>query len=151
LIISLIFVAYILELGYNLTVMTDLIKEINKKYLKDSANLNVQSGDTVKVHQRIKEGSKERVQVFQGLVIKTTQPKTHMSRILVRRIASGVGVEKSFLVHSPLVEKIEIIKRSKVRRNYLTYMRQRTGKAARLTAVDFDKNKVNQIDKKADK
>lgn len=131
--------------------MTDLIKEINKKYLKDSANLNVQSGDTVKVHQRIKEGSKERVQVFQGLVIKTTQPKTHMSRILVRRIASGVGVEKSFLVHSPLVEKIEIIKRSKVRRNYLTYMRQRTGKAARLTAVDFDKNKVNQIDKKADK
>jgi len=151
LIISLIFVAYILELGYNLTVMTDLIKEINKKYLKDSANLNVQSGDTVKVHQRIKEGSKERVQVFQGLVIKTTQPKTHMSRILVRRIASGVGVEKSFLVHSPLVEKIEIIKRSKVRRNYLTYMRQRTGKAARLIAVDFDKNKVNQIDKKADK
>jgi len=151
LIISSIFVAYILELGYNLTVMTDLIKEINKKYLKDSANLNVQSGDTVKVHQRIKEGSKERVQVFQGLVIKTTQPKTHMSRILVRRIASGVGVEKSFLVHSPLVEKIEIIKRSKVRRNYLTYMRQRTGKAARLTAVDFDKNKVNQIDKKADK
>jgi len=131
--------------------MTDLIKEINKKYLKDSANLNVQSGDTVKVHQRIKEGSKERVQVFQGLVIKTTQPKTHMSRILVRRIASGVGVEKSFLVHSPLVEKIEIIKRSKVRRNYLTYMRQRTGKAARLIAVDFDKNKVNQIDKKADK
>jgi len=124
--------------------MSDLIKEINKKYIKDLANLDIQSGDTVKVHQRIREGSKERVQVFQGLVIKTTQPKNHMSRILVRRIASGVGVEKSFLVHSPLVEKIEIVKRSKVRRNYLTYMRQRTGKAARLTAVDFDKNKLNQ-------
>ncbi len=132
-------------LGYNLNVMTDLIKEINKKYPKVTANLNVKSGDTVKVYQKIKEGSKERIQIFQGLVIKTTQPNNHMSRILVRRIASGIGVEKSFLVHSPLVEKIEITKRSKVRRNYLTYMRQRTGKAARLSSLDFDKVKVNKV------
>lgn len=132
-------------LGYNLNVMTDLIKEINKKYPKITANLNVKSGDTVKVYQKIKEGSKERIQIFQGLVIKTTQPNNHMSRILVRRIASGIGVEKSFLVHSPLVEKIEITKRSKVRRNYLTYMRQRTGKAARLSSLDFDKVKVNKV------
>ncbi len=125
--------------------MTDLIKEINKKYPKVTANLNVKSGDTVKVYQKIKEGSKERIQIFQGLVIKTTQPNNHMSRILVRRIASGIGVEKSFLVHSPLVEKIEITKRSKVRRNYLTYMRQRTGKAARLSSLDFDKVKVNKV------
>jgi len=125
--------------------MTDLIKEINKKYPKTTANLNVRSGDTVKIYQKIKEGSKERIQIFQGLVIKTTQPNSHMSRILVRRIASGIGVEKSFLVHSPLVEKIEITKRSKVRRNYLTYMRQRTGKAARLASLDFDRVKVNKV------
>lgn len=132
-------------LSYNLNVMTDLIKEINKKYPKTTANLNVRSGDTVKIYQKIKEGSKERIQIFQGLVIKTTQPNSHMSRILVRRIASGIGVEKSFLVHSPLVEKIEITKRSKVRRNYLTYMRQRTGKAARLASLDFDRVKVNKV------
>ncbi len=132
-------------LGYNLKVMTDLIKELNKKFIKNTTNLNVKSGDTVKVYQKIKEGSKERIQIFQGLVIKTTQPNSHMSRILVRRIASGIGVEKSFLIHSPLVEKIEITKRSKVRRNYLTYMRQRTGKAARLASLDFDKVKVNKV------
>src|SRR5690606_10235852 len=63
----------------------------------------------------------------------------------VRRIASGVGVEKSFLLHSPLIEKIEVTKRSKVRRKYLTYMRQRSGKSARLTAVDFDKKSVNDV------
>ncbi len=132
-------------LGYNLKVMTDLIKELNKKFIKNTTNLNVKSGDTFKVYEEIQEGSKERIQIIQGLVIKTTQPNSHMSRILVRRIASGIGVEKSFLIHSPLVEKIEITKRSKVRRNYLTYMRQRTGKAARLASLDFDKVKVNKV------
>jgi large subunit ribosomal protein L19 len=63
----------------------------------------------------------------------------------VRRIASGIGVEKSFLLHSPLVTKVEVTKRSKVRRNYLTYMRARTGKAARLTGVDFDRTTVNTV------
>jgi len=125
--------------------MESVIQKIEAKF-KKSAVVDVKSGDTVKVHQKIKEGNKERVQVFQGLVIRTDRKGSHTSRITVRRIASGIGVEKSFLLHSPLVEKIEVTKRSKVRRNYLTYMRTRTGKAARLTGVGFDANAVNNIE-----
>src|SRR6195952_3071968 len=124
--------------------MESVIQKINQKYLK-GAVVNVRSGDTVKVHQKIREGSKERVQIFQGLVIRTDRKGSHTSRITVRRIASGVGVEKSFLLHSPLVLKIEVTKRSKVRRNYLTYMRARTGKSARMTGVDFDRDTVNTV------
>lgn len=123
--------------------MQSVIQKINEKY-KKSAVVDVKSGDTVKVHQKIREGNKERVQIFQGLVIRTDRKGSHTSRITVRRIASGVGVEKSFLLHSPLVLKVEITKRSKVRRNYLSYMRARTGKAARLTGVDFDKS-INDV------
>lgn len=124
--------------------MQSVIQKINDKYMK-SMVVDVQSGDTVKVHQKIREGNKERVQIFQGMVIRTDRKGSHTSRITVRRIASGVGVEKSFLLHSPLVLKVEVTKRSKVRRNYLTYMRNRTGKSARLTGVDFDRNAVNTI------
>lgn len=124
--------------------MESLIRKFEKQF-KKSAVVDVQSGDTVRVHQKIREGSKERVQIFQGLVIRTDRKDTHTSRITVRRISSGVGVEKSFLLHSPLVLKIEVTKRSKVRRNYLSYMRQRTGKSARLTGLDFDKRAVNEI------
>lgn len=127
------------------------IKEIEETY-KKKAVVDVRSGDTVKVHQKIREGNKERVQIFQGLVIRTGKKGSHTSRITVRRIASGVGVEKSFLLHSPLVLKIEVTKRSKVRRNYLTYMRERTGKSARLTGVDFDQRAVNDVrDEEAEK
>lgn len=107
--------------------------------------VDVRPGDTVKVHQKIREGSKERVQIFQGLVIRTDRKDSHTSRITVRRIASGIGVEKSFLMHSPLVLKIEVTKRSKVRRNYLSYMRRLTGKSARLQSLDFDRQAVNNI------
>jgi len=124
--------------------MQSVIQKVSEKY-KKSAVVDVKSGDTVKVHQKIKEGNKERVQIFQGLVIRTDRKGSHTSRITVRRIASGVGVEKSFLLHSPLVLKVEVTKRSKVRRNYLTYMRDRTGKAARLSGVDFDRNAVNTV------
>lgn len=124
--------------------MQSVIQKIEEKFKKPQV-VDVMPGDTVKVHQKIKEGSKERIQIFQGLVIRVDRKNTHTSRILVRRIASGIGVEKSFLLHSPLVEKIEVTKRSKVRRNYLTYMRDRTGKRARLTGVDFDKSAVNEI------
>lgn len=127
--------------------MQSVIQQIESKF-KKHAVVDVRSGDTVKVHQKIKEGSKERVQIFQGLVIRTDRKGSHTSRITVRRIASGIGVEKSFLMHSPLVEKIEVTKRSKVRRNYLTYMRTRTGKAARLTGVDFDQRAVNAVPEK---
>lgn len=128
--------------------MESIVRKIEQQF-KKSAVVDVRSGDTVKVHQKIREGNKERVQLFQGLVIRTDRKGSHTSRITVRRIASGVGVEKSFLLHSPLVLKIEVTKRSKVRRNYLTYMRERTGKAARLTGVDFDREKVNAVHDKA--
>lgn len=124
--------------------MQSVIQKIEAKY-KKAAVVDVRSGDTVKVHQKIREGNKERVQIFQGLVIRTDNKGSHTSRITVRRIASGVGVEKSFLLHSPLVLKVEVTKRSKVRRNYLTYMRQRTGKSARLTGVEFDRDAVNTV------
>lgn len=122
--------------------MQSIIQKIEEKYKKPQI-VDVMSGDTVKVHQRIKEGNKERIQIFQGLVIRVDRKNTHTARMVVRRIASGIGVEKSFLLHSPLVEKVEVTKRSKVRRNYLTYMRERTGKSARLSAKDFDKYAVN--------
>jgi large subunit ribosomal protein L19 len=112
---------------------------------KKSAVVDVRTGDTVRVHQRIREGSKERVQVFQGLVIRTSKKGSQTSSIIVRRIASGIGVEKSFLLHSPLVLKVEVTKRSKVRRKYLTYMRNRTGKAARMIGLDFDRQSVNAV------
>ena len=122
----------------------EIIKELNQTF-KKGAVVDVRSGDTVKVHQKIREGNKERVQIFQGLVIRTDRKGSHTSRITVRRIASGVGVEKSFLLHSPLVLKVEVTKRSKVRRNYLSYMRKLTGKSARLTGVDFDRQAVNDV------
>jgi large subunit ribosomal protein L19 len=124
--------------------MDSIVREIGNSF-KKSAVVDVRSGDTVKVHQKIREGNKERVQIFQGLVIRTDNKNSHTSRITVRRIASGIGVEKSFLLHSPLILKVEVTKRSKVRRNYLTYMRDRTGKAARLTGLEFDRRGVNDI------
>jgi large subunit ribosomal protein L19 len=124
--------------------MDSVVREISNSF-KKTAVVDVRSGDTVKVHQKIREGSKERVQIFQGLVIRTDNKNSQTSRITVRRIASGVGVEKSFLLHSPLVLKVEVTKRSKVRRKYLTYMRERTGKSARLTGLDFDKRGVNDV------
>lgn len=124
--------------------MPSVIEQIEAKY-KKSQVVDVRPGDTVKVHQKIREGNKERIQIFQGLVIRTDRKNSHTNRIVVRRIASGVGVEKSFLLHSPLVVKVEVTKRSKVRRNYLTYMRARTGKSARLTGMDFDRQGVNAV------
>lgn len=124
--------------------MESVIRKIEEKFKKAQV-VDVMSGDTVKVHQKIKEGNKERIQIFQGLVIRVDRKGSHTTRIVVRRLASGIGVEKSFLLHSPLVVKIEVTKRSKVRRNYLTYMRERTGKSARLTSVDFDRQAVNTV------
>ena len=130
--------------------MQSVIQKIEAKY-KKSAVVDVRSGDTVRVHQKIKEGNKERVQIFEGLVIRTDRKNSLTSRITVRRISSGIGVEKSYLLHSPLVLKVDVIKRSKVRRNYLSYMRTRTGKSARMTGVDFDKEAVNAVhDEKAE-
>ena len=121
-----------------------LIQKVNDAQ-KKAAVVDARSGDTVRVHQKIKEGAKERIQVFEGVVIRTDNKGQHTSRITVRKVASGIGVEKSFLLHSPLVEKVEVVRRSKVRRNYLSYLRNRSGKGARLTAVNFDRAGVNDV------
>lgn len=110
---------------------------------KKKAVVDVRSGDTVKVTQKIKEGSKFRLQTFEGVVIRVDRKESHTARIVVRKVTSGVGVEKSYLIHSPLVEKIEIVRRAKVRRNNLTYLRERSGKSARLQGKDFDRAAVN--------
>jgi large subunit ribosomal protein L19 len=121
-----------------------ILKEIGDAQ-KKAAVVDVYSGDTVKVTQKIKEGGKFRSQVFEGVVIRTDRKGSHTARITVRKISSGIGVEKSFLIHSPLVEKIEVTKRAKVRRKNLTYLRERSGKSARLTAKDFDRAAVNTL------
>ena len=124
--------------------MHSLVKDVSESF-KKRAVVNVRSGDSVRVHQKIKEGNKERIQVFEGLVIRVKNRNSHTASILVRRISAGLGVEKSYLLHSPLVTKVEITKRGKVRRNYLTYMRDRRGKSARLVGQDFDRNSVNDV------
>jgi large subunit ribosomal protein L19 len=121
-----------------------LIQKVNDQQRKPAV-VDVKSGDTVRVHQKIKEGTKERIQIFEGVVLRVDRAKSHTARITVRKIASGIGVEKSFLLHSPLVEKIEVTRRSKVRRNFLSYLRNRSGKSARLKAVKFDREGINNI------
>ena len=123
--------------------MTNILKEITDAQKKLEV-VDVRSGDTVKVYQQIKEGSKTRTQMFEGVVIRTDRKDSLDSRITVRKITSGVGVEKSYLLHSPLVEKVEVVKRGTVRRNYLTFLRDRAGKSARLTAKKFDKS-INDV------
>lgn len=112
---------------------------------KKSAVVDVRSGDTVRVTQKIKEGEKFRSQVFEGVVIRTDRKNSHTARITVRKVASGVGVEKSFMIHNPLVEKIEIVHRAKVRRKNLSFLRNRSGKSARLINKAFDRAAVNTL------
>jgi large subunit ribosomal protein L19 len=112
----------------------DLIKSITEEYQKsDIPAFNV--GDTVKVHVKIKEGNRERIQIFEGYVLKK-QNGGISETFTVRRIASGVGVEKTFPLHSPLVQKIELVRKGDVRRAKLNYMRERTGKAARIKSKE---------------
>ena len=122
----------------------ELINKVNQAQ-KKQAVVDARSGDTVRVYQKIKEGNKERIQMFEGVVICTYNKQSHTSRITVRKIASGVGVEKSFLLHSPLIEKVEIVRRAKVRRKFLSFLRKRSGKSARLTAKNFDRAAVNNV------
>ena len=113
--------------------MNELIKEIEKEQLKESLdNFNV--GDTVKVHAKIKEGNRERIQVFEGVVLKK-QGGSNRATFTVRKTSNGVGVEKTWPLHSPNVEKVEVVRRGKVRRAKLNYLRQRVGKAAKVKEV----------------
>ncbi|MEE0741851.1 MAG: 50S ribosomal protein L19 [Emergencia sp.] len=108
----------------------NILDSIAQDYLKKEVPaFNV--GDTVKVHVKIKEGNRERIQIFEGFVLKR-QNGGIAETFTVRRIASGVGVEKTFPIHSPWVEKIEVVRKGDVRRARLHYMRGRTGKAAKI-------------------
>ena len=114
--------------------MSGIIESIEKAQLKEHVDqFNV--GDTVRVYAKIREGEKERNQMFEGTVLKR-QNGGIGETFTVRRIASGVGVEKTFPIHSPLVEKIEVVKRGKVRRARLHYMRARTGKSAKIKSKE---------------
>lgn len=119
---------------------TKLLEKIEEPHLKNVPD--VKAGDLVRVHQKIKEGKKERVQVFEGVILRVRGGGIKKS-IIVRKISFGVGVEKSFPVHAPNIEKIEVKKRAKVRRAYLTYLRNLTGKKARLRDKQFDSLVVN--------
>ena len=108
----------------------DIIKKIEQENMKEEKpEFNV--GDTVKVHVRVIEGKRERIQIFEGVVLK----KQHggvKETFTVRKISSGVGVERTFPVHSPKIEKVEVTRRGKVRRAKLNYLRDRVGKAAKV-------------------
>ncbi|MDE7210987.1 MAG: 50S ribosomal protein L19 [Lachnospiraceae bacterium] len=110
--------------------MNDIIKNIEAAQLKQEIT-EFHVGDTVKVYAKVKEGNRERTQVFEGVVFKR-QNGGARETFTVRKSSNGVGVEKTWPLHSPVVEKIEVVRRGKVRRAKLTYLRQRTGKAAKV-------------------
>lgn len=110
--------------------MLDIIREIEAEQLRNDLP-EIFVGDTVKVHIRIKEGNKERIQVFEGTVIKK-QNGGARETFTVRRFASGVGVEKTFPMNTPVIEKVEVVRKGKVRRAKLYYLRDRVGKAAKV-------------------
>lgn len=107
----------------------DILKSIEHEQLKNKIP-ELKVGNTVRVHVRIKEGNKERIQVFEGIIIKKQGGGVN-STFTVRRISYGVGVEKTFLVHSPMIEKVEVVRVGKARRAKLYYLRDRVGKAAK--------------------
>ena len=110
--------------------MSTIIEEIEKSQLKENApEFNV--GDTVKVYGKIKEGEKERIQVFEGTVLKI-QNGSNRTTFTVRKESYGVGVEKTWPLHSPIVEKVEVVRRGKVRRAKLNYLKGLTGKKAKV-------------------
>ena len=113
--------------------MNEIIREIEAEQLKENVrNFNV--GDTVKVYGKIKEGNRERIQVFEGTVLKI-QGGSSRATFTVRKVSNGVGVEKTWPLHSPNVEKVEVVRRGKVRRAKLNYLRQRVGKKAKVKEI----------------
>ena len=112
----------------------DILRSITEEYKKDDIPA-FGVGDTVRVHIKIKEGNRERIQVFEGFVLKR-QNGGISETFTVRKISSGVGVEKTFPLHSPKIEKIEVVRKGDVRRAKLNYMRERTGKAAKIKTTE---------------
>ncbi|MCI8299602.1 MAG: 50S ribosomal protein L19 [Lachnospiraceae bacterium] len=109
---------------------SEIIRNIEKEQLKENVN-EFSVGDTVKVYGKIKEGNRERIQVFEGIVLKR-QGGSSRETFTVRKFSNGVGVEKTWPLHSPNVEKIEVVRYGKVRRAKLNYLRQRVGKRAKV-------------------
>ena len=112
---------------------TNIVNEVTARQIKKDVP-EFKGGDTVKVSVRIIENNKERIQVFQGVVMQRRGSGVSET-FTVRKISSGVGVERTFPVHSPVISKIELVKRGKVRRSRITYLRKRSGKAARIKEV----------------
>ena len=112
---------------------TNIVNEVTARQIKNDVP-DFSSGDTVKVYVRIIENKKERIQVFQGVVMQRRGSGVSET-FTVRKISSGVGVERTFPVNSPVISKIELLKRGKVRRSRITYLRKRSGKAARIKEV----------------
>ena len=108
----------------------DIMKKIEREHMRFDIPI-FRSGDTVKVHLRIVEGEKERVQIFQGNVIRIKRGATNAT-FTVRKISDGVGVERIFPLHSPFIERVELVSEGRVRRSRLYYLRDRKGKAARI-------------------
>jgi len=113
--------------------MSDIIKQIESEQLKNEV-ADFRVGDTVRVHGKIKEGNRERIQIFEGVVIKRQGGSTRET-FTVRKNSNGVGVEKTWPLHSPNVDKIEVVRHGKVRRAKLFYLRERTGKRAKVKEV----------------
>ena len=110
--------------------MNEIIREIEKEQLKENVG-GFKVGDTVRVHGKIKEGNRERIQIFEGTVLKI-QGGSSIETFTVRKISNGVGVEKTWPMHSPNVEKVELVRAGKVRRAKLNYLRNRVGKKAKV-------------------
>ena len=110
--------------------MNDIIKAIEEAELRESVP-SFRVGDTVRVHCRIKEGNRERIQIFEGVVLKR-QGGSNRETFTVRKSSNGIGVEKTWPLHSPNVVKVEVVRQGKVRRAKLNYLRQRTGKRAKV-------------------
>ena len=110
--------------------MNEIIREIDTAQLKENVG-DFRAGDTVKVYGKIKEGNRERIQVFEGTVLKI-QGGSNRATFTVRKVSNGVGVEKTWPMHSPNVEKVEVVRRGKVRRAKLNYLRDRVGKKAKV-------------------
>ena len=116
--------------------MSQLLNAVTKKHLKSKVP-DLKIGYHVKVHKKIKEGNKERVQVFEGLVIRKNSGYGINETFTVRKVSMGIGVEKVFPIHSPSIVKIEVLRAYKIRRAKLHFLRNRSGKALRLPEVDF--------------
>jgi len=115
--------------------MTTLLEKFNKEQEKNLPQLKV--GDTIKVHQKIKEGDKERIQIFEGIIIAAKHGKGISGTVTVRRIVDGVGVEKVFPIHASSIAKIEVLNNAKVRRSKLYYLRTAKGTKSRLKKKEF--------------